>query len=285
MKKTLTVTISSALAFIAFNHVASANTATTSTIYKAPQQNVAKAKVATTYIVKPGDSLYKIALQHNLTLNQLYTYNPGVKPLIFPGDVIFLTANQQNQTSAYQSTAQSAPVKQVPVASQTQVQQPTQPRTVVNEPKTPIVQHTASPQRTVQKTTQSTTVSYQPQTRKVQQQSTAHKSIANSGNLYAYGNCTYYAFDRRAQLGRSIGSLWGNANNWGNAAAKSGFVVNNKPEVGAIFQTANGPYGHVGVVESVNANGTVTVSEMNYKGYNVKSTRTITNPGAYNYIH
>ncbi len=43
------------------------------------------------------------------------------------------------------------------------------------------------------------------------------------------------------------------------------------PEVGAIFQTAAGPYGHVGVVESVNPNGTITVSEMNYAGFNVKS--------------
>ncbi len=47
--------------------------------------------------------------------------------------------------------------------------------------------------------------------------------------------------------------------------------VDKTPEVGAIFQTAAGPYGHVGVVESVNPNGTITVSEMNYAGFNVKS--------------
>ena len=42
------------------------------------------------YTVVAGDSLYKIALEHHLTLNQLYSYNPGVTPLIFPGDVISL---------------------------------------------------------------------------------------------------------------------------------------------------------------------------------------------------
>ncbi len=66
-------------------------------------------------------------------------------------------------------------------------------------------------------------------------------------------------FDRRAQLGRSIGSLWGNANNWNYAAKVAGFKVDKTPEVGAIFQTAAGPYGHVGVVEIVNPNGTITV--------------------------
>lgn len=41
-----------------------------------------------------------------------------------------------------------------------------------------------------------------------------HVTTANQGNRYSFGNCTYYAFDRRQQLGRSIGSYWGNANNW-----------------------------------------------------------------------
>ena len=35
------------------------------------------------YIVKPGDSLYKIALEHNLFLEELYALNPGVELLFF----------------------------------------------------------------------------------------------------------------------------------------------------------------------------------------------------------
>ena len=27
-----------------------------------------------------------------------------------------------------------------------------------------------------------------------------YKSVANQGNLYAYGNCTYYVFNRRSEL-------------------------------------------------------------------------------------
>lgn len=107
------------------------------------------------------------------------------------------------------------------------------------------------------------------------------------GNRYSYGYCTWYAYNRRAQLGRPIGSLWGNATTWAANARAAGFSVNNVPEVGAVFQTSGGwgGYGHVGVVESINPDGSITISEMNYAGWNVVNTRTIPNPGAYNYIH
>ncbi len=55
----------------------------------------------------------------------------------------------------------------------------------------------------------------------------------------------------------------GNASNWANAAASSGYTVNNTPKVGAIMQTTQGYYGHVAYVEGVNSNGSVRVSEMN----------------------
>lgn len=113
-----------------------------------------------------------------------------------------------------------------------------------------------------------------------------HVTTANQGNRYSFGNCTYYAFDRRQQLGRSIGSYWGNANNWAYSAKNAGLTVDNRPEVGAIFQTTAGYYGHVGVVEHVNQDGSVYVSEMNWNGhYNHVTNRTITNTSSYNFIH
>ena len=71
----------------------------------------------TTYTVVPGDSLYKIALEHHLTLNQLYSYNPGVTPLIFPGDVLSLVP---------QNKAQQVKIVKTPVSKPNQIAKSTQ---------------------------------------------------------------------------------------------------------------------------------------------------------------
>lgn len=103
-------------------------------------------------------------------------------------------------------------------------------------------------------------------------------------NGYSYGYCTWYAFNRRAELGRPIGSNWGNAVTWAAYAAAAGFRVDRSPEPGAVFQVGGG-YGHVGIVEVVNSDGSIVVSEMNYVGWNIISRRTITDVSSYNYIH
>lgn len=114
-------------------------------------------------------------------------------------------------------------------------------------------------------------------------------STVYAGNRYAYGYCTYYAFNKRAAAGRPIGSNWGNATTWAALASASGFAVNRTPSAGAVFQTSGGwgGYGHVGYVESVNPDGSILVSEMNYAGWNRVSSRTISadQVGMFNYIH
>ncbi|MFQ3904731.1 CHAP domain-containing protein [Staphylococcus sp. Mo2-7] len=55
--------------------------------------------------------------------------------------------------------------------------------------------------------------------------------------------------------------------------------------MGAIFQSNAGNYGHVGVVERKNPDGSIVVSEMNWQGVGQKSYRTIHNTDQYNYIH
>lgn len=110
-------------------------------------------------------------------------------------------------------------------------------------------------------------------------------SVSSGRNYYTSGQCTYYVYDR---VGGKIGSTWGNANNWANAAASAGYTVNNRPFAGAIMQSTAGAYGHVAYVESVNSNGSITVSEMNYgHGVGVVTSRTLSSSEAasYNFIH
>lgn len=94
----------------------------------------------------------------------------------------------------------------------------------------------------------------------------------SAGNLYAAGNCTWYAKSRRPDLPNNLG----NANTWYYNAAAAGFGTGTKAKVGAVATTTEGPLGHVAYVEKVSRDGMwVTISEMNYGGLYVMNTRTV----------
>jgi len=108
------------------------------------------------------------------------------------------------------------------------------------------------------------------------------------GNTYAWGNCTYWVFAMRLQAGYPIPTSWGNANTWDDRARRDGYVVDHSPEVGAVFQTDAGQWGHVAYVAAVDAqSGKWTISEMNYSGLNIVGKRTFNADAAasYNFIH
>lgn len=113
----------------------------------------------------------------------------------------------------------------------------------------------------------------------------------SSGNKYAYGWCTWYAWQWRHDnmpANYELPSNMGNANMWANAARAAGFVVNRTPAYGAVFQTASGWLGHVGVVIGVNPDGSVTISDMNgIAGWGRVGTKTISaaDAASYYYIH
>jgi surface antigen len=84
------------------------------------------------------------------------------------------------------------------------------------------------------------------------------------------GNCTWYANGRAKQLGRNatrVDKMLGNAGEWFSDATAAGITISSNPEVGAIAQwdvSDKRPYGHVAVVEQVNSDGTVLISESSY---------------------
>lgn len=99
------------------------------------------------------------------------------------------------------------------------------------------------------------------------------------------GQCVDWAGYMRPDLGAL---KLGNANAWARNAAAHGYLVNRTPSAGSIFQTGAGWYGHVGYVESVNPDGSLTVTEMNY-GYTpyraIRATIPASAVGNFNYIH
>jgi surface antigen len=110
------------------------------------------------------------------------------------------------------------------------------------------------------------------------------------GNTNAWGNCTWYAWERRLEMGRPLPSgALGNAAQWNSSLSAMGYRVDSVPEVGAVFQNGGG-YGHVGVVEGFQDDGSLIVSEMNnYSGggFNGINSRIIpvNQIGMFNYIH
>ncbi|MFA6270549.1 MAG: CHAP domain-containing protein [Candidatus Paceibacterota bacterium] len=90
------------------------------------------------------------------------------------------------------------------------------------------------------------------------------------GSVGALGNCTWYVQGRLRELGyksTELDALVGNAGDWANQAIMAGLSVDNNPTVGSIAQVNRGSFssvGHVAVVESLNADGTITVTESSY---------------------
>lgn len=115
------------------------------------------------------------------------------------------------------------------------------------------------------------------------------RNIYNATNGGMNGQCTWWAIERRAAMGRPLpGGALGNAADWIYTLAGR-YTINRTPAVGAVIQNGGG-YGHVGVVEEVHDDGSITISEMNNYaagGSFVVDLRTIpaSAVGNFNYIH
>jgi surface antigen len=91
-------------------------------------------------------------------------------------------------------------------------------------------------------------------------------------NTYDYGYCTWYVKNMR---GASLPNGLGNANTWYERARAMGMAVGSAPAPGAVGTTTAGSLGHVVYVESLNDNGTINISEMNYTAFATVSHRTV----------
>jgi LysM repeat protein len=93
-------------------------------------------------------------------------------------------------------------------------------------------------------------------------------SSGSGGHSFPYGYCTWYVAQKRT-------IPWGgNAGTWLYHAKAAGYATGKTPTVGSIMVSSESWWGHVAIVTSVGKD-TFTVSEMNYKGWAKKSSRTI----------
>ena len=179
-----------------------------------------------TVTVSQGDTLSSIADAHNTTWVRIYDANDGIAnpDVINAGDTFRIPTDSEQLPDRYGALAAQAPVVAQPVA--------------VAAP----AAHTA---RTVSATSAPA--------------ASGRVATGNVGNRYAWGNCTWYVYNRKP----NIGSFWGNGGyGWLGAAQAAGFSTGSAPAAGAIGVEA----GHVVIVESVNGDGTINISEMNYAG-------------------
>ncbi len=188
--------------------------------------------------VQKGESLSKIATLHQTTWRRLYDKNTQIEhpDIIAVGEKV--TIPFDDETLAEREIPQ--PV--APVVAPVRRQAPSR-----RSQATSSRQSASAPAKT-------------PVRAKVARGS-------SSGNLYAPGYCTWYVKNRRPDLPNNLG----NADTWVARARAQGLPTGSTPRVGAVGQQGM----HVVYVESVNGDGTVTISEMNFKGLYVTGTRTV----------
>lgn len=110
---------------------------------------------------------------------------------------------------------------------------------------------------------------------------------ADYGGIHPVGECTYYADNRRKEIGAPLeNTRLGDAGSWIPKAKASDMATGSEPKVGAVMVydycqlNVSCRYGHVAVVEEIKADGSVIISEMNWEGHNVINFRTVTESDA-----
>lgn len=264
---------------------------TDDTVIAKPQivQPTADSRTVKTYKAKTGDTVQSIAEAHNLSPQTIKWANDlqsdavenGRDVIVPPVDGVLYTVKEGDTAQSIAERYQASPERIVSFNDLEVDGVQKDKQIIVPGGVRPADPAPAAPAQTGRTSNGQITGTFS---------STANLSNASAsvGNRYASGYCTWYAYERRAQLGRPIGSFWGNASTWAINAQAAGFTVNKTPATGAIMQNGGGyaGYGHVAIVETINGDS-FTVSEMNYVGFNVVSSRTIpmSQAGNYSFIH
>lgn len=125
---------------------------------------------------------------------------------------------------------------------------------------------------------------------------TSAMGIPALSNSYEVYQCTWWAFMRRQSMGKPVDAHMGDGAQWNDTAVRLGYRVSGSPKPGDVMCLepgvlgSDGRYGHVAVVERVNPDGSILVSQSG-RGWMSVVTQTISaaqlrdNSGAVSFIH
>lgn len=266
---------------------------------------VSDARGVISYVVAEGDSMESIAAKYGITTDHIRWSNglkttevsPG-QTLVLPskpGIVYTIQAGDTAETIAahYGANAQEIISLNDLESGLTPGKQIVVPGGVVPETERP--EYTRRPGSSSAASSSSNSYSYTYYGSSMTRQNLRRvydNVVRDPTNKMYSGQCTYYAWWWRATSPYSLGALpaalTGDAKYWANNARAIGMRVDRTPEVGAVFQTTAGWYGHVGVVLRILDDGSLVVREMNY-GYRANVITESTIPanvvGNFMYIH
>ena len=209
----------------------------------ATETNTEPTQLTQRYVVQQGDTLSSIAANFNLHTASILAANeippdPAVINSIRTGDLLTIPPRDISDSTAWLDAINAANAAAAKLAA-TQAAQ--------------LAQHATTTRR-----------------------SSAGGSVTSAGGshphsgTYTYGYCT----DLVAALRPDLPSNLGNAGTWVRQARAQGFATGRTPQVNAAVQLAEGYVGHVALVTGV-GNGTITIRERNYAGWNVDDYRTL----------
>ena len=253
--------------------------------------NISASRGVIEYTVREGESMESIASARGLTTDQIRWSNGLKTTEVSPDTVLYLPSTPgivytvksgdtlESIVEKYGSTNEEIiALNDLEVSGVTEGA-----RIVIKDgslPETERPEYVAPAPRPTYTQTYTYTYSYLGST-------SERQNMRSEGYIYiGGGQCVDYALYKRPDLKALYGWSLGNANTWAARATQS--VVDRTPSAGAIFQTSAGYFGHVGYVESVNGDGSIEVTEMNY-GYIpyrvVRSTIPASAVGNFFYIH
>ncbi len=214
-------------------------------------------QLAITHIVEPGDSLLSIAKRYSTNVNTIIEAN-GIKTVdiekIKAGTALVIPSQDSENSLAWLNELNQLKEEERERARQAELQRLAQQR-----------RNTAASARLPRIASTVGSVDVLGVFRNL-----------SCGTGYN-GQCTCYV-QHKIPAFRSF--VWGNGGNYLASGRRHGFKTGSTAAAGAAVVTTEARVGHVAFVESVNDNGTITISEMNYVRPYVVSRRTIsTNSG------